>query len=129
MTKAEYAIIELQKLIAFLKSDSQQNTAAAGSRDAPALSAAGADSLNPWKKAKVTFYDVKTSQTERGTWTRGRIGLGWVENGESKSEFADIPEKLLMRVDGTFEKGSRVEYLAAKNKKGFLELLDLRITG
>ena len=129
MTKTEYAIIELQKLVAFLKADAQANPVAAGSREAPAPSPAGGDSLTPWKKAKVTFYDVKTSQTERGTWTRGRIGLGWVENGESKSEFADIPEKLLMRVDGTFEKGSRVEYLAAKNRKGFLELLDLRITG
>ena len=130
MTDRAWIVGELERLVNELKKDPVPQTPSnAGGGGAPSSSAGGGVNLGAWKRAKVTFWNVEEKQSDRGPFTAARVGVAWVENGERKSEFlSTIDRALIMRID-PLEKGANVEYTSAINKKGYLDLTDLRVTG
>ena len=129
MTDRAWIVGELERLVNELKKPAPQTPSNAGGGGAPSSSAGGGVNLGAWKRAKVTFWNVEEKQSDRGPFTAARVGVRWVENGEMKSEFlSTIDRALIMRID-PLEKGANVEYTSAINKKGYLDLTDLRVTG
>lgn len=125
MTDRTWIIGELERLVNELKK-TPLPAAAGGSAPAPAAAA----SLGAWKKAKCTFWSVeeKVSEKTGKAYCKARIGLSWIENGESKSCFLSTLDRKLIESIDPVTKGDRVEYQTETNGQ-FENLTALRVVG
>lgn len=118
VTNRATIIANLRRIIAELEAD--EPLPAGGGAPAPA---------DGWKRARVMYWavDQGTSKKTGKPFTKGTVGLAWVENGrDCKSRHSTFDEKLIARID-PLEKGAFVEYQTVQEGE-YENLADLRVT-
>jgi hypothetical protein len=125
MTDRAWIIGELERLVNELK---KNPIAAQGGGGAPAPAAPA--SLGAWKKAKCTFWAVEEKISEKSgkAYCKARIGLSWIEDGESKSCFLSTLDRKLIESIDPVNKGDRVEYQTERSGQ-YENLTALRVVG
>lgn len=125
MTDRTWIVGELERLVNELK---KQPIVAQGGGGAPAPAAPA--SLGAWKKAKCTFWAVEQKISEKSgkAYCKARIGLSWIEDGESRSCFLSTLDRKLIESIDPVNKGDRVEYQSEKQGQ-YENLTALRVVG
>lgn len=118
VTNRATIIANLRRIIAELEAD--EPLPAGGGAPAPA---------DGWKRARVTFWavDQGVSKKTGRPFTKGTVGLAWVDNGrDCRARLSTFDEKLIGRID-PLEKGAFVEYQSVQDGE-YENLADLRVT-
>ena len=128
MTDRAWIIGELERLVNELKKN-PISAQGGGGAPAPAAPAAPA-SLGAWKKGRCTFWAVEEKISEKSgkAYCKARIGLSWIENGESKSCFLSTLDRKLIESIDPVNKGDRVEYQTEQSGQ-YENLTALRVVG